>query len=811
MFNWKKNNIKEVTIITSLINLGRENLNTDFKRSYTDYLNRFAELLSMPNNMIVYVDELAYDLVLKHRNKDNTKLILITKETLLSYFPYKNNCDEIRKSSEWLNQTPWLMKSPQAQLEWYNPMVFSKLKMLAESAKDNPFNTSHFYWLDAGIAQTVHPGYFYHDKVFYNQDALKNEFQFVAFPYFNPNEIHGFKTEGMKELIKTNQVNYVVRGGFFGGEKSKVIQMEKWYSEELKIAFQLGLMGTEESIFTILSYKYPNHCTTYFIESNGLLSTYFEALKNNKINELSSLPNPELDTNSNSISKEDINHWHHHGYVHFQKTLNTLSKLISNKSELNYIDVGSSTGAFYLALKNDFLINKSLLIEPSTRLSDYSKQVVGDGNVKHLNMACGSENTSAYLHETMGENVNLGIFSVIDESNSCAIPVQIKTLSDIINENEFNDVNLIKIHTPSLQKAILEGLLNYIQTADKLPVIVFDYGYYESKDVLHQLLNQFYHSGYQAIDLYSHWGNDLFLIPQPDKLSYGITLNSLENSIKIVHKQHLTSTYIVTYNFPQQFKMLMNSFEQSASYLLNKTNLIVLNNSDDENTDTDYKQLFKKYNFEEIKLGNLGICGGRQYIAEHFDKTNAEQMFFFEDDMLLHEPQLNVCKNGFPTWLPDLFEKSIEILNMEQFDFLKLCFTEFYGDNKTQWAWYNVPQQFRETHFKDHPFRQINGEEMQAPQTVFNHIKNHQGISYINGEIFYCNWPHVIGKKGNKKMFLDVKWDYPYEQTWMSHFFQMTVKGELNPGLLLASPINHNREFHYLAESRKENNPKIKY
>lgn len=809
MFNWKLNTKKEVTIVTSLIDIGREELNSDFKRTYNDYLERFSQILSMPNNMVIFVDKQAYDMVLKQRSKDNTILVLITKETINKYFPYKEQCDKIRKSEEWLCQADWLRKSPQAQLEWYNPLVFSKLMMLSETARENVFKSSHYYWLDAGIAHTVHPGYFYHDKVFYQTDSLKNEFQFVAFPYFNPNEIHGFKTESMKELTNSQQINYVVRGGFFGGERSKVIKMEDLYSTELKRAFQLGLMGTEESIFTILSYKYPQFCHTYFIESNGLLSTYFEALKNNKISELNQLP---IDENEKvNITDDDLKHWHENSHIHFQKTIDSIAKIISEESQLNYIDVGSSTGAFYISLKKNYNIKQGLLIEPSIKAIEYSKKILKDNNVVFLNLACGSINQSAYIHETKGDNNNLGVFSVVDEANYNTQPVDVKTLTEIILKQDFKDVNFIKIHTPSFQYEILQGLLEYIHSSDKLPVIVFDYGYYESKDKLLQLLHQFYQVGYQTINLYHHWGNDLFLIPISEKLSKGIVLKSQNNTVKIELKNHLTSTYIVTYNFPQQFKMLINSFELSASFLLNKTNMIVLNNSDDESTDEEYKKLFEQYNIEEIKLGNLGICGGRQFIAEHFDKTSAEYMFFFEDDMLMHQPILNVCKNGFPTWVPDLFEKSIEILTTEQFDFLKLCFTEFYGDNKTQWAWYNVPQQFREIHFKDNPYRQLNGIDLQPPLTLFKNIKNYQGLSYVNGEIFYCNWPHVIGKNGNKKMFLDVKWDHPYEQTWMSHFFQMTVKGELNPGLLLASPINHNRVFHYPAESRKENNPEIKY
>jgi hypothetical protein len=57
----------------------------------------------------------------------------------------------------------------------------------------------------------------------------------------------------------------------------------------------------------------------------------------------------------------------------------------------------------------------------------------------------------------------------------------------------------------------------------------------------------------------------------------------------------------------------------------------------------------------------------------------------------------------------------------------------------------------------------------------------------------------------NRKMFLDVTWEHPYEQTWMSYMFQETIIGNIRPAILLASPVTHNRISHYKPEERREN------
>jgi hypothetical protein len=190
----------------------------------------------------------------------------------------------------------------------------------------------------------------------------------------------------------------------------------------------------------------------------------------------------------------------------------------------------------------------------------------------------------------------------------------------------------------------------------------------------------------------------------------------------------------------------------------------------------------------------MGICGSRQWCAEHFQDSDAEYMLFFEDDMLLDFN--GNCPFGFNKNVENLLETIIEIMNKEKYDFLKLSFSEFYGHNGDQWSWHNVPQNQKIQYF---------GELVNRPPTKFNNIKSLNNTPYADGEIYYSNWPHIISKEGNKRCFLDTKWAHPFEQTWMSHLYTLAHNSIIRPAILLASPITHNREHHYLASERKEN------
>ena len=264
-----------------------------------------------------------------------------------------------------------------------------------------------------------------------------------------------------------------------------------------------------------------------------------------------------------------------------------------------------------------------------------------------------------------------------------------------------------------------------------------------------------------------------------------------------------TSLYTLTFNSPKQFEVLVESYLKHNDFISNTKNYLI-DNSTDPSTTPEYIELCKKYNFEHIKKDNIGICGGRQFVAEHFAKTDADFYIFLEDDMNLMPANTDVCASGFRRYEPDLFKKSLKIINEEGYDFLKLSFSEFFGTNTTQWAWYNVPQSIREKYFPEKITLPRIGTDPNAPKTKFNNIKSIEGLPYVDGEIYYCNWPQFVSREGNKKMFLDTTWAHPYEQTWMSHIFQKTKDGEIRGSLLLLSPINHHRFHHYERDQRKE-------
>jgi len=238
---------------------------------------------------------------------------------------------------------------------------------------------------------------------------------------------------------------------------------------------------------------------------------------------------------------------------------------------------------------------------------------------------------------------------------------------------------------------------------------------------------------------------------------------------------------------------------------INQTKKFLLDNSTDLSTTDEYLQLCEEYGFEHIKKDNIGITGGRQFIAEHFDEQeDLGYYYFFEDDMFFYNGNDLNCRNGFSRHIKNIFDTTLDIIKTENFDFLKLNFSEFYGSHDKQWAWYNVPQEFRQSHWPNNPRLPQQGLDPNSPNLEFKHIKSYRGVPYVSGEIFLSNWPILMTKEGNYNCYLKTKFQNPYEQTLMSHCYQETVKGNIKSGLLLATPTEHNRFDHYDGSLRKE-------
>lgn len=560
----------DFTLVTGLWDIKRGDL-TDFGRSFDHYLGNFDKLLSLNFNMCVYVPQELESYVNYRRSSVNTKVIVYNLEDFRTRFDFFEDVQKLRTDPNWYSRASWLENSPQAKLEYYNPIVMSKFFLLHDCAVRNYLNTNYFFWIDGGLANTVDLNSLKNlSSIKDYMKSINNKLLFLSFPYENDNEVHGFESSKFYSLCNTEKTKYVCRGGFFGGHRDKIKEFNGVYYGIARESFNVGCMGTEENFHTIMTYRHENDTHRFELSDNGLVYPFFDMLRNV---EKTNFPNSEL-----------------------------------------------------------ILWNKK------------------------------------------------------------------KTAEDL-----------------------------------------------------------------------------------------------------------KTSLYVLTFNSPEQFDVLVKSYEKNDPDFYNRPRKILIDNSTNKKTYSVYNELCKKYGFEHIKKeDNVGICGARQFVAEHFNESDSEYYMFLEDDMTLQSPTDELCDSGLHQYTKNLYMKSLEIIHRNRYDYLKLSYSEFYGTNATQWAWYNVPQPVREEFFPDKPKLPEQGLDPEAPKTEIFQEKRYKDLKYYEGEFHYCNWPLWFSRQGNRKVFLDVKWEYPNEQTWMSNVFQLQKAGKIKAAALALSPIFHHRFDYYPAEERKE-------
>jgi hypothetical protein len=224
-------------------------------------------------------------------------------------------------------------------------------------------------------------------------------------------------------------------------------------------------------------------------------------------------------------------------------------------------------------------------------------------------------------------------------------------------------------------------------------------------------------------------------------------------------------TIILTHNSPKQLHAFFGRMQDRAAEFFIRSRVLVLNQSDLAGLQEDYDRICRKYGAQHICKANRGASGGRFAAAELFHQSDADAMFYFEDDMLLWADESSRCRFGFPNQVRNLFDKAVRILESEALDYLKLSFHEVYADHSLNY-YDATPARFDK----------------------LGSIDNEVG--YFVGEVYYSNWPTLITRAGSMKLFFCPA---VTEGEVVRRAVSLHRAGRLVTGVLAAFPISHTR------------------
>lgn len=245
-----------LTLVSVLIDIGRGELES-FQRSFDEYLERTRGFLQYKFPKVLYLDSRRTKQFEPYQASvvGKLKIIPFHPDDIARNLPYFDQIQAIRRDPNWYSQANWLSQSPQAKLKLYNPLVMSKVALTRFVAELNPFDTDAFLFVDAGhLCHNPQDTWWSVPQRFLASD----KFFMSGFDYEPHGEIHGFAETAFRGFTrKTTGSVAVGRGGVLGGTLRALQLVDGVLDVISRETLSRGYMGTEESLFSILYYRWP--------------------------------------------------------------------------------------------------------------------------------------------------------------------------------------------------------------------------------------------------------------------------------------------------------------------------------------------------------------------------------------------------------------------------------------------------------------------------------------------------------------------------------------------------------------------------
>ena len=92
----------------------------------------------------------------------------------------------------------------------------------------------------------------------FNFNKLPDDKLFLtSFPYYTDSEIHGYNINVMTKMCNGIKPEYVCRATIFGGTKHSINTFNMHFFNYIYESLNNDVIGTEESIYTIISINHP--------------------------------------------------------------------------------------------------------------------------------------------------------------------------------------------------------------------------------------------------------------------------------------------------------------------------------------------------------------------------------------------------------------------------------------------------------------------------------------------------------------------------------------------------------------------------
>jgi hypothetical protein len=259
---------KYPTIVTMLYDIrSMENNKIERNRkleSYIDFSKKF--LLKLPYPIVFFIDDNCetYDAIYNARKElgllDNTYIYVCDFKTTY-FYKYLTKLEKL--------QTQFHIKN--GEIEHETPLYVilnnNKFDCIEKTIQLNPFNSSHFIWMDFGINHVALDTDRIHEWFCKVPDKIK---QLCINPY-----VENIQPKNYFELIYHNMA-----GGLFSGSKENMLLYADLFKAKTEQIYNEGWYQIDEAVMTMVHRENPDLFDLFYGDYQGIVSNYLSPIHN---------------------------------------------------------------------------------------------------------------------------------------------------------------------------------------------------------------------------------------------------------------------------------------------------------------------------------------------------------------------------------------------------------------------------------------------------------------------------------------------------------------------------------------------------
>ena len=220
------------------------------KHSFLEYLMRINNFLKLNRSIVFFTQKTLINIIKEMRPKYLYNKTIFVQMEIKDFYSYKNFGKEFNES--FYIDTENNYHTVPLYLRWAEKCSFLKKVILK-----NYFNSSCFYWVDAGFFVNEYLIYRYINwpsskKCYENPKVLLNSVKTI--PDSERKDLMKFNLEVHKNFQKEENVG----GGVFGGKPEYLLMFIDYYYETIKLFISHNIfIGKDQNLFAFVTFLHP--------------------------------------------------------------------------------------------------------------------------------------------------------------------------------------------------------------------------------------------------------------------------------------------------------------------------------------------------------------------------------------------------------------------------------------------------------------------------------------------------------------------------------------------------------------------------